>query len=41
MIELFEQNAYYIVLAITLAVWTGIFFYMMSIDKKLKKLEEK
>jgi CcmD family protein len=38
---MFEQNAYYVVLGITLIVWTGVFFYMVSIDKKLKKLEDK
>jgi CcmD family protein len=36
----FEQYAYYIVLAVTLAVWSGLFFYILSIDKKLKKLEK-
>jgi len=35
-----EQNSYYVVLIITLIIWTGIFLYMLSIDKKLKKLEK-
>ncbi|MCI0449526.1 MAG: CcmD family protein [Chlorobi bacterium] len=36
----FEQYAYYIVLVITLSVWSVLFFYILSIDKKLKKLEK-
>jgi len=35
-----EQNSYYVVLIITLIIWIGIFLYMLSIDKKLKKLEK-
>jgi CcmD family protein len=36
-----EQNSYYVVLIITLLIWIGIFYYMTSIDRKLKKLEKK
>jgi CcmD family protein len=38
--DFIEQNSYYVVLIITLVIWTGIFLYMLSIDKKLKKLEK-
>lgn len=38
--DFIEQNSYYVVLIITLIIWTGIFLYMLSIDKKLKKLEK-
>ncbi len=26
---------------VTLAVWTGLFVYLMKLDKQVKKLEEK
>ncbi|MCK4574115.1 MAG: CcmD family protein [candidate division Zixibacteria bacterium] len=31
----------YIALAVTLVVWIGLFFFLMSLNKKVKKLEEK
>lgn len=31
----------YVALAVTLAVWIGLFIYLMRLDKKVKKLEEK
>ena len=31
----------YVALAVTLAIWVGLFFYMMRLDRKVKKLEEK
>ncbi|MFQ5452882.1 MAG: CcmD family protein [Candidatus Zixiibacteriota bacterium] len=31
----------YIALGVTLVVWTGIFFFLLNLDKKVKKLEEK
>lgn len=34
------QNSNYIVLAITLLIWLGLFLYMFSVDKKLKKIEK-
>lgn len=36
----FERNSYYVVLIITLIIWLGLFLYMMSVDKKLKKIEK-
>lgn len=38
--EIFEQNSNYIVLAVTLILWLGFFLYMLSVDKKLKKIEK-
>jgi CcmD family protein len=38
--EILEQNSSYIVLAITLLIWAGLFLYMFSIDKKLNKIEK-
>ncbi len=31
----------YIALAVTLVVWVGLFYFMMRLDKGVKKLEEK
>ena len=31
----------YVALAVTLAVWIGLFFYLLKIEKKLKQLEDK
>lgn len=33
-------NSYYIVAASTLLLWILLFFSMMSIEKKIKKLEK-
>ncbi len=41
MYEFFSQNAIYTVLVIVLIVWTGIFGYMVTLDKRLKNLEKK
>jgi len=35
-----ELNAMYVVLLITLIIWTGIFVYILKIDRKLTKLEK-
>ncbi len=35
-----SDNAIYIVLIIVLIVWTGIFFYMLSLDKRIKFVEK-
>ncbi|MDP2209615.1 MAG: CcmD family protein [Bacteroidota bacterium] len=39
--EFLNQNSLYIVLIITVICWFGIFGYLLSLDKKIKKLEEK
>jgi CcmD family protein len=31
----------YIALAVTLVIWIGLFFFLVRLDKKIKKLEEK
>lgn len=31
----------YIVMAVTLIVWIGLFIFIFGVDKKVKKLEEK
>lgn len=31
----------YVALAVTLAVWIGLFVYLMRLDKKVRKLEER
>lgn len=35
-----SDNAIYIVLIIVLIVWTGIFFFMLSLDKRIKFVEK-
>jgi CcmD family protein len=35
-----ENNSYYVVLIITIIIWLGLFLYMVSVDKNLKKLEK-
>jgi len=38
--DFFANNQLYVVLAIALVIWLGIFVYIFRIDKKLKKLEK-
>ena len=38
--QFLSQNAIYIVMIIVLIVWAGIFSYMLSLDKKIKKIEK-
>ena len=35
-----SNNAIYIVMIIVLIVWAGIFFYMFSLDKRIKSIEK-
>ncbi|GIK60119.1 MAG: hypothetical protein JETCAE03_27700 [Ignavibacteriaceae bacterium] len=35
-----QDNAIYIVMIIVLIVWVGIFFYMFTLDKRLKNIEK-
>ena len=35
------MDSNYVVLVVTLIVWVGLFFYLFSLDRKVKKLEEK
>ncbi len=34
-----SNNAIYIVMIIVLIVWAGIFFYLFSLDKRIKSVE--
>lgn len=36
-----ENNSIYIVMLIVLLVWLGIFTFVYTLDKKVKKLEER
>lgn len=35
------MDANYVVMAVTLIVWLGIFIYLLSIDRKVRRLEGK
>jgi len=35
-----EKNSIYIVLFIVLVVWTGIFIFLLNLDKRLKQVEK-
>lgn len=38
--QFLSDNAIYIVMIIVLIVWTGIFFYLFGMDKRLKNIEK-
>ena len=38
--EFLSKNSIYIVMIIVLIVWTGIFSYMINLDKRIKKVEK-
>ncbi|MFZ2864628.1 MAG: CcmD family protein [Ignavibacteriaceae bacterium] len=38
--EFLSKNSIYIVMIIVLIVWTGIFSYIISLDKRIKKVEK-
>ncbi|HQJ45557.1 MAG TPA: CcmD family protein, partial [Ignavibacteriaceae bacterium] len=38
--QFLSDNSIYIVMIIVLIVWTGIFSYMISLDKRIKKVEK-
>ncbi len=40
MLDFLHDNSIFVVLGITLIIWTGIVAYMMSLDKKVRKLED-
>lgn len=40
LVNFLQNNAIYIVLIIVLIVWTGIFFYLFSLDKRIKNVEK-
>lgn len=35
-----ERNSIYIVLFIVLVVWSGIFIFLLNLDKRLKQVEK-
>jgi len=35
------MDSNYVVMIVTLIIWVGLFFYLFSLDRKVKKLEEK
>jgi len=35
-----SDNAIYIVMIVVLIVWGGIFFYLFSLDKRIKNVEK-
>ena len=35
------MNGNYIALAVTLAIWIGLFMFILKIDKKVKELEKR
>ncbi len=38
--QFLQSNAIYIVLIIVLIVWTGIFLYLLNLDKRIKNVEK-
>ncbi len=38
--EFFQTNQLYVVLAIALIIWIGLFVYLFSMDRKISKLEK-
>lgn len=38
--DFMEHNSIYIVLFIVLVVWTGIFLFLLNIDKRIKHIEK-
>jgi CcmD family protein len=40
MFEFLNQNQLYIVLVVTLLIWTGIVWYLLRLDKKIRHLEQ-
>lgn len=40
MYQFLTDNAIYIVMIIVLIVWTGIFFYLYAMDRRIKSIEK-
>jgi CcmD family protein len=38
--DFLQKNAIYIVMIIVLIVWTGIFLYLLNLDKRIKNVEK-
>jgi CcmD family protein len=41
MYEFLEQNSLYVVLIIVLMIWGGVFSYLVSLDRQIRKLQGK
>jgi CcmD family protein len=39
MYDFLEHNALYVVMLTVLMLWTGLFVYLLRIDRKIKELE--
>ncbi len=35
------MNGNYVALAVTLAIWVGLFMFLMRLDKRVRELEKK
>jgi len=35
-----DRNSYYVVLIITMIIWIGLFLYLRSVDKRIRRLEK-
>ncbi len=40
MLDFLVQNSIYVVLVIVLIIWSGVFIYLLRLDKKLTDLEK-
>lgn len=40
MYQFLTDNAIYIVMIIVLIVWSGIFFYLLALDRRIKSIQE-
>lgn len=40
LLDFLEHNSIYIVLFIVLVVWTGIFLFLVNIDRRIKNIEK-
>ncbi len=38
--QFLEKNSIFIVMIIVLIVWAGVFFYLYSLDKRIKNVEK-
>jgi len=38
--QFLEKNSIYIVMIIVLIVWSGVFFYLYNLDKRIKNVEK-
>lgn len=38
--QFLQNNAIYIVMIIVLIVWTGIFLYLLNLDKRIRNIEK-